>query len=163
MRALLFLFGVLSLLTGIMFIYAPNLILKFNAWMRKMVFNDSWALYNRKKVGFACIIFSLLIIYFVFNFRVPEIGIPSMRGTRMKLFKAYTNFYSKNYDFSRSLCEEILAAEPSNKNAMELIALIYSTKGETNKSIPFCKKVLAIDPNNIKIKKIMEGFKNEQN
>ena len=157
MKIFMILVGLCFFCAGAAYVYAPNIVLKINALMKKFFFNDAWVLYYRKKIGLACVLVSFSVIYFAFNINLPsaENDILQQQITRNTLYKAYMSFNIRNYRETIQLCTEILNRDPCNKRALELIALAYFHVGDTANSKLYGRKLLDIDPGNVKIGKIM--------
>ena len=144
---------------GVSYIYAPNVILAINAWVRKILFNDARVIYYRKKIGLLHVFISLLIFYAVFNLHLPDLKIFNKQIVRNRLFQAYTQFYTGKYDDSIKLSEEILSKDPNNLRATELLARSYFCKGDYIKSKLYCSKILKNFPDNKRISDLLEKQK----
>lgn len=55
--------GFFLLLTGLGYMYRPNIIIKINNWVRKNVFNDRMLINHRRKIGVVLILLGLIAIY----------------------------------------------------------------------------------------------------
>ena len=156
MNTILLIVSSLLFIIGLGYLYAPNLILILNNWMRKVLFNDTKVLFYRKKIGSIYILISLILVY-------GSLILPSQKFSqqtvRKKLIKAYSNFYSNKYEQAQFLCQEILNIEPKNIKALELLGRIYFVTGEYKKSEIFLNKALSISPNNTNIKIMLQNIK----
>ncbi len=63
MRLLEVLIGLLLLIISVGYLYQPTIIIRFNAWGRKYLFNDQLLITHRKKIGVILLIISIVFLY----------------------------------------------------------------------------------------------------
>jgi len=63
LRVLEVLIGLLFLIISLGYLYRPTIILRFNAWGRKYLFNDQLLVTQRKKIGVILLIISVIFFY----------------------------------------------------------------------------------------------------
>lgn len=63
MRFLEILIGLFFLVGSLGYLYRPTIIIKFNAWGRKYIFNDQLLVTQRKKIGIVLLIVSIIFLY----------------------------------------------------------------------------------------------------
>jgi tetratricopeptide (TPR) repeat protein len=168
MRILFFIAGIILFSFGLVYLCWPKVILKINESVRKIFFNDVKSLLNRKKIGLIYILASVIIFYFGINisvlFRVDikrdELLLREI--IRIKLYRAYRQYYLHNYDNARDICHSILIREPNNIRALELTGLVHFAEDEHMKARPYFKKVLKLNPDNSRIRKIFESTYKEK-
>ena len=57
------LIGFILLLTGLGYMYRPNIIIKVNFWIRENVFNDKMLIIHRRKIGVVLIVVGIIVLY----------------------------------------------------------------------------------------------------
>ena len=55
--------GLVLLLFGMGYLYRPDRIIKFNAWMREHLFNDHILINHRRKIGVILIALGLMVMF----------------------------------------------------------------------------------------------------
>lgn len=63
MRLLEILIGLLFLIISVGYLYRPTIIIRFNAWGRKYLFNDQLLITHRKKIGVVLLIIAVVFLY----------------------------------------------------------------------------------------------------
>ena len=63
MRLLEILIGLLFLIISVGYLYRPTIIIRFNAWGRKYLFNDQLLITHRKKIGVILLIIAIVFLY----------------------------------------------------------------------------------------------------
>ena len=63
MRFLEILIGLFFLIGSLGYLYRPTIIIRFNAWGRKYLFNDQLLVTHRKKIGVLLLIVSVIFLY----------------------------------------------------------------------------------------------------
>lgn len=63
MRLLEILIGLLFLIISVGYLYRPTIIIRFNAWGRKYLFNDQLLITHRKKIGVVLLIIAIVFLY----------------------------------------------------------------------------------------------------
>ncbi|MFB0526327.1 MAG: hypothetical protein ACETVO_02500 [bacterium] len=63
MRLLEVLIGLFFLIGSLGYIYRPTIIIRFNAWSRKYLFNDQLLITHRKKIGVVLLIIAIVFLY----------------------------------------------------------------------------------------------------
>ena len=63
MRFLEILIGLFFLVSSLGYLYRPTIIIRFNAWGRKYLFNDQLLVTHRKKIGVVLLIISVIFLY----------------------------------------------------------------------------------------------------
>ncbi|MCK5534049.1 hypothetical protein KAI68_02950 [bacterium] len=66
MRILKIVIGLSLFFLGLGFLNWTNWIVKVNYWARKYVFCDRWLLFHRRKIGFVCLVLSIILLYMGF-------------------------------------------------------------------------------------------------
>jgi len=140
--------GYILFFLGLVYIYYPGLILKINSIIKRYLFNDSFVMFHRKKIGLLYILISIIMIYYGIIFFKSE--------TSYKIYQAYKNYCYGKYSKTEKICLEILNVEPNNIKAIEQLALVYFVMGDYKKAKIYCKKFLSKQPENVKIQKILE-------
>ena len=154
---IIFILGTFLFLIGLSYIYWPKLIIKFNSFFKRFLFDETQILAYRKKMGIMYFLISIILLY---------IGL-QMSGTilpdnRKSLSQAYSYYYLKKYDKAQSICESILLKEPQNTRVLEQLALILYSKNNTKEAIKYCRKTLSINPESYNAKKILKLLENKQ-
>ncbi|NIM02911.1 hypothetical protein GTN66_02000 [bacterium] len=63
MRLLEILIGLLLLIISVGYLYRPTIIIRFNDWGRKYLFNDQLLITHRKKIGVVLLIIAIIFLY----------------------------------------------------------------------------------------------------
>ncbi|MBA7470206.1 hypothetical protein ES705_01688 [subsurface metagenome] len=63
MRLLEVLIGLFFLIISLGYLYRPTIIIRFNDWGRKYLFNDQLLITHRKKIGVVLLIISIIFLY----------------------------------------------------------------------------------------------------
>jgi len=63
LRLLEILIGLLFLIISVGYLYRPTIIIRFNAWGRKYLFNDQLLITHRKKIGVILLIIAIVFLY----------------------------------------------------------------------------------------------------
>jgi hypothetical protein len=64
--------SILFLFLGIIYLYRTDTVMKINLYARQFVFNDTFALLYRKKLGVVFIILSLILMYMAGVSLIPK-------------------------------------------------------------------------------------------
>lgn len=152
MKIFLLLVAFVLFITGLAYFYYPKLIVNVNKWMRKIFFDDSRVLYNRKKTGIIYVLVSLLVFYGAYCLRPFSGG----NNVRKGLYEAWCHYYQGEYEQAKKLSEHILESDPDNQVAMEQLMLVYFVQNDYKKADYYCKRVLAKNPNDKRTKNLSE-------
>ncbi|MDD5686694.1 MAG: hypothetical protein PHE88_02530 [Elusimicrobia bacterium] len=55
--------GIILLFLGIIYLYKPKLVMRINYYAKEFLFNDTYVLLRRKKIGIFFIVLSLIAFY----------------------------------------------------------------------------------------------------
>ncbi|OGS22964.1 MAG: hypothetical protein A2252_07765 [Elusimicrobia bacterium RIFOXYA2_FULL_39_19] len=158
MKYLVLLFSVCFFLLGFVYFYRPDLILKINALMRKVFFDDKKVLVNRKKAGILLILFSLILFYTFFSFRcAPHENVNS------EIYKFWVSYYGGNYAQARKISENIIKYDPENRTATQQLAMVCFTLGDYKNANIYAQRILNENPNNKRMRIILETASKKSN
>ncbi|MBN1383754.1 MAG: hypothetical protein JW983_02575 [Elusimicrobia bacterium] len=59
--------GIILLILGFVYLYRPKLIIKINLFAKEFLFNDTYILLHRKKIGVFFIVLSVIAIYMAWS------------------------------------------------------------------------------------------------
>ena len=118
--SLIFLFvSFVSLGIGLVFVYKPAWIVKFNKFARERIFNDTLILLERRKKGFFFMLTFLIFFYWGFQRLQFEPAAVSSKlvSTDRLLYQSFHHLQLNDYAESRRLCEIVIVREPNNAEA----------------------------------------------
>lgn len=154
MKITLLLVSIVSFLIGLVYFYQPKLIITFNNFMKKVFFNDTQVLLNRKKIGIIYVLLSVVI--FFIGVYIPYLQQNKEFIKEMKLYRVWHYYHQGNYDDAEKLSLEVFNVDRKNLTAMKQLALIYFVKGDYRKAKYFSERFLIVQPENKKIKVVYE-------
>jgi hypothetical protein len=116
----LFFAAVLSLFLGLVLIYQPDWILRFNRIMREKFFSDAPVLQKRRKHGLLMMVLALIFFsaWYQRGQDVPQQLRVTLISTDRMLYQSLQCLYAGQYGRSKLLAEGILAREPHNTDAL---------------------------------------------
>ena len=113
-----------SLALGLVFIYKPIWIVRFNRIVRERILNDNLILLERRKKGF--FFFLMFFIFFYWGYDSsqyhPTVAASKFISTNRLLYQSQHHLHLREYKDSRRLCEMVLAREPNNAQALYQLA-----------------------------------------
>ena len=154
MKIISLVISIMLFVIGLTYFYQPKLIVKFNNFMRKVFLDDTQVLLSRKKIGSIYVILS--VVTFFVGFYFPQLGQNKEFINEIKLYRVWHYYHQGKYDRAEKLSLEVFNSEPKNLTAIKQLALIYFVKNDFRKSKYFSEKLLAVQPENKKIKIIYE-------
>ena len=63
MNIIFLLFGVMSLLLSLGYLYKPDTIVKINEFFKKRIFNDQHVIFRRKKIGIVLLVIGVIAFF----------------------------------------------------------------------------------------------------
>jgi len=63
MHTIKFVLGIFFLFTGFIYLYNTNMVMKINLYARQFLFNDSYVLLYRKKIGILFLLLSIILFF----------------------------------------------------------------------------------------------------
>lgn len=136
------------LILGLVFIYKPTWIVRFNKFVRERVFNDTLILLDRRKKGF--FFFLMFFIFFYWGYDSfqyhPAIVSNKLISTQRLLYLSEHHLHLKEYQESRKLCEIVLEREPNNALALYQLAASQFLLNEPDPAQQSWAKAKGIDP-----------------
>ena len=63
MNILFLIFGIMSLLLSLGYLYKPDTIIRINEFFKKTVFNDQHVIFRRKKIGIILLIIGVIAFF----------------------------------------------------------------------------------------------------
>lgn len=67
MGALKLICGIVLLFLGFIYLYRPLLVIKINSFAKEFLFNDTYILLHRKKIGVLFIVLAIIAIYMAWS------------------------------------------------------------------------------------------------
>jgi len=160
-RTIAFVISFVIFLMGLSYLYWPKVVIKVNSMIRRILFNDVNVLLFRKKLGLIFILISVIIFYFAVNPpRRPgnsaDNNIFMREVIRMKLYQAYRQYYTKDFETAAATVSFILSKAPGNIRALELAGMIHLAKGEKMNARAYFKRIIKRSPGNRKVEKLLQ-------
>lgn len=155
----------LFLAAGLIFIYQPAWIIKANKFARERIFNDSLILLERRKKGFFFMVMFVILFYLGFQFIPKEPAVLSSKivSPERILYQSIQHLHLKEYEESKTLCENLVKREPGNSEAFyQLAASQYLLNDKAGASASW-KKAMAINPNSEKADRLIKLIVKEKN
>jgi cytochrome c-type biogenesis protein CcmH/NrfG len=139
--------AIVLLIAGLVSLYKPGWIIRFNAWCRERLFNDSAALMNRRKIGLVSIVVSSILFYSGFSglSQTPSIG---PRIEREMFEEAQQAFQAKRYNGVVARCQALIRQRPEFTAAWQLLGSSWLALGKRAEARVAWQRVAALDPNN---------------
>ena len=165
MSFFLFFVSLLFLALGLVFIYWPAGIVKFNKIVRERIFNDNRVLLERRKKGFFFMLLFLIFTYWGYqNFcSAPAAIIAKLVPPERLLYLSFHHLHLKEYEASKRLCETVIKREPNNSEAYYQLAAAEFLTGNNDAASSSWKKAAAIDPNSEKADRLIKLIVRQKN
>lgn len=148
MATIKILIGLLLLLSGILYFYKPNTVIRLNLILREFVYSDRFVLLYHKKIATILIILSLISLYMGFSetpIKTPKSSEPHPAASYISAMQSY---YNNNYREALRHTYRILFYKPNDEWALTHLAYIYAALGEEKKVREISDKILKLYPNN---------------
>ncbi|MEW6039982.1 MAG: hypothetical protein AB1633_00485 [Elusimicrobiota bacterium] len=151
----LLILSIVLFITGISYLYYPEILAKMFHWLKEKVFNEKKIQEHRKKTGIILVFFSFLIFYF--NIIIPKVIYNSDESSlKRNLNLAWYYYYKGRYREAERISLSILEKEINNPAVLEQICMIYFSQGDYRKAKFYCLKVLQQQPRNKRMKNVYE-------
>ncbi len=133
--------GVLLIITGLLYFYSLETILKISQWIKKILFNEKTIVLHRKKIGFVLLMLGLVIIM---------LKLAPQYIKKDKYYTAYKLFYRGNFKDAEKICLEILSSSKSlqlqHSEIVELLGKIYIATQRYTLAKKWFLQLKTIDP-----------------
>lgn len=127
------------------YLYRPAFVLRVNAWARSLLFNDTFILLYRRRMGL--VFFVCAVVFFYSGFvNLERMKARERPSTYLDLTDAYRAQRNQQYRGVIARCNEILKREPDNIHAWVLIGSASTALGQKDQADRAWKEVQRIDP-----------------
>jgi len=146
---IIFIIGLFFLLAGWAFFYEPGWIVRLNKIMRDKVFNDSYALLERKKKAVVFILISFIFFFWAYQRAQYGSGRLSEKliSNDMLLYQSLRHLESKEYGKAIALCDHVLTRNPDNAEALYQIGAARFLLNDPAAGNQYWAKAAKIEPN----------------
>ena len=151
-NVLLFFLATSSLILGLVFIYKPTLLIRFNKIARERFFNDNIILLERRKKGVLFILLFFIFLYWgYYRFQYVRMDLDhNLISTSRLLYQSLQHLQSRQYETAIMLCEKVLAREPDNTEALLQKGASHLLLGNPSQAQKCWAKADKIDPDSPK-------------
>lgn len=111
--------GIILILVGLLYFYRQTVVIKICQFIKQYLTNERIVVLYGKKIGLFLVLVGIVFV---------GIGIQQITS-KNKLYTAYKQFYSKNFDSAEYICNKLLKDNPNNTEAMFLLGKIYFVTG----------------------------------
>ena len=165
MSFLLIFVSAVCLAVGLVFIYKPAWIVRFNKIVRDRIFNDTLILLDRRKKGFFLILMFFIFFYLGYN-RIqfePAAVSTKIFSTQRLLYESFQNLNLRHFAQSRNLCAIVVEREPNNAEAYYQLGAVQFLMDDPVSARKSWAKAKSIDPGSYqadRLKKLVVRLKN---
>ena len=147
MTFLILFVSLLFLTVGLVFIYKPFWIIRFNKLVRERILNDNLILLERRKKGFFFLLAFFIFFYWGYTRSLysPSVMSAKLISTQRLLYQSEQHLRLKEYQESRRLCEEVLLREPGNPEALYQLGAVQFLLNDTTAAQNSWGKAKAVD------------------
>ena len=139
--------ALLLFVAGWCYLYKPAWVIRFHAWCRDSLLNDSTVLLSRRKIGLGSIVLSSLLFYS--GFSSPHSSLKVGPRIERKMFEeARQAFLEKRYNGAIKRCQVLIRERPNHVDAWQLLGSCWLALGKKAEARIAWQRARAIDPMN---------------